>query len=178
MLGHLPSAPPIVRGGKKYRQCSAVIVFNEASDVLVGERAGKPGNWQLPQGGVDEGETSREAADREMYEEVGLKLGDLGLTHLFDVPTEKDACFYDVKGSWLAKQGFAGQHLAFSVYLLPSGKRDPSTFCNLTDANGHAEFSKVKWAKLEDVTASFSKVKWAKLEDVTVSGWEPKRLAY
>jgi putative (di)nucleoside polyphosphate hydrolase len=39
--------------------------------VFVGRRAKPPEAWQMPQGGVDRGETPVEAACRELYEEVG-----------------------------------------------------------------------------------------------------------
>jgi len=40
--------------------------------VLAFERADRPGQWQLPQGGLERGETPVEAAWRELGEETGL----------------------------------------------------------------------------------------------------------
>jgi putative (di)nucleoside polyphosphate hydrolase len=52
--------------GEEWRLCAAAVVFNTDGDVLVGERVGKDrGSWQLPQGGVDLGESVVEAASRE-----------------------------------------------------------------------------------------------------------------
>ena len=39
--------------------------------VFVGCRANQPDAWQMPQGGIDKGETPVEAACRELHEEVG-----------------------------------------------------------------------------------------------------------
>jgi putative (di)nucleoside polyphosphate hydrolase len=39
--------------------------------IFVGRRVKQPDAWQMPQGGVDRGETPVEAACRELYEEVG-----------------------------------------------------------------------------------------------------------
>ena len=39
--------------------------------IFVGRRIDKPGAWQMPQGGIDKGETPRDAAMRELHEEVG-----------------------------------------------------------------------------------------------------------
>ncbi|MCB1166099.1 MAG: RNA pyrophosphohydrolase [Leptospiraceae bacterium] len=59
---------------KPYRKNAGMIVFNAAGKVLAGDRIEYPGHFQLPQGGIDEGEEPRAAALRELYEEVGLKL--------------------------------------------------------------------------------------------------------
>lgn len=48
------------------------MVERGGGDVLVFERADVPGAWQLPQGGIDIGETPVEAAWRELAEETGL----------------------------------------------------------------------------------------------------------
>ena len=39
--------------------------------VFAGRRIGQPDGWQMPQGGIDRGETPVEAACRELKEEVG-----------------------------------------------------------------------------------------------------------
>ena len=39
--------------------------------IFVGRRANQPDAWQMPQGGIDEGESAVEAACRELWEEVG-----------------------------------------------------------------------------------------------------------
>ncbi|HUB95694.1 MAG TPA: NUDIX domain-containing protein, partial [Stellaceae bacterium] len=39
--------------------------------VFVGRRIDTPGAWQMPQGGIDAGETPKEAARRELKEETG-----------------------------------------------------------------------------------------------------------
>ncbi len=43
-----------------------------AGEVLLVERADELGHWQLPQGGIDKGETPRDAICREMKEELGI----------------------------------------------------------------------------------------------------------
>lgn len=61
---------------KPYRSNVGVVVFNDRGEVLTGERIQYPGVFQFPQGGMDEGEEPLEAARRELYEEVGLRLLD------------------------------------------------------------------------------------------------------
>lgn len=56
-----------------YRPNVGIVVFNRDGEVLQGERIDFPNAWQFPQGGIDEGESARCAAERELYEEVGIK---------------------------------------------------------------------------------------------------------
>ncbi len=54
-----------------YRPCVGIALFNNQGKVFVGERIDTPGAWQMPQGGVDPGETIEQTALRELGEEVG-----------------------------------------------------------------------------------------------------------
>jgi len=50
------------------------IVLNEKNKVFVGKRKDNPVNkWQMPQGGVNEGEKLIDAMKRELEEETGIK---------------------------------------------------------------------------------------------------------
>ena len=51
-----------------------IIVLNRKNKVFVAKRIDNPKNfWQMPQGGVDEGEDFLTAAYRELEEETGIK---------------------------------------------------------------------------------------------------------
>ncbi len=55
-----------------YRPCVGVMLFNRDGLVFVGRRIDQTiEGWQMPQGGIDEGETPRQAASRELQEEIG-----------------------------------------------------------------------------------------------------------
>ncbi len=54
-----------------YRPCVGIALFDDAGDVFVGERIDNPGAWQMPQGGIDEGENVETAFFRELKEETG-----------------------------------------------------------------------------------------------------------
>ena len=55
-----------------FRAGVGIIVKNDEGDVLALQRAGQPGAWQLPQGGLAVGEEPLQAALRELREETGL----------------------------------------------------------------------------------------------------------
>jgi len=63
-----------------YRPCVGMMVLNKDGLVWVGRRVDSPEEpegrghwWQMPQGGIDEGEEPREAALRELYEETNIR---------------------------------------------------------------------------------------------------------
>ena len=81
-----------------YRPNVGAVVFNRAGLVLVARRAELPnaearaGGWQLPQGGIDEGEDPREAILRELAEEIGTSRAEVIGEHdawlTYDLPPE------------------------------------------------------------------------------------------
>lgn len=60
-----------LRPGSEYRRNVGIMLIAPDRRVFVGNRADRPASWQMPQGGIDKGETPVEAACRELYEEVG-----------------------------------------------------------------------------------------------------------
>jgi len=51
-----------------------IVVLNKSNKVFVAQRIDNPKNfWQMPQGGVDDGEDFLKAAYRELYEETSIK---------------------------------------------------------------------------------------------------------
>jgi putative (di)nucleoside polyphosphate hydrolase len=61
-----------------FRPCAGVMLLNRDGLAFIGRRTGGPENaarsheWQMPQGGIDEGEDPYEAAVRELYEETNV----------------------------------------------------------------------------------------------------------
>ncbi len=61
-----------------FRAGVAIVVRRpDTGEVLAFERADTPGAWQLPQGGLQDGETPLQGAWRELEEETGLCEGDV-----------------------------------------------------------------------------------------------------
>lgn len=87
---------------KHYRPNVGLMLIGTDRRVFVGRRAGKSDGWQMPQGGVDRGETPIEAACRELSEEVGttkaLLLRESGDWIAYDVPAAMQPPHW--KGRW------------------------------------------------------------------------------
>lgn len=54
-----------------YRPNIGIVLVNGRNEVLLGQRV-RDHQWQLPQGGIDHGETPLQAMYRELHEEIGL----------------------------------------------------------------------------------------------------------
>lgn len=77
---------------KPYRPCVGIMLIDRSDRIFVARRVGTPDAWQMPQGGIDDGETPRDAALRELKEETGTdKAAFLAETRdwlRYDLPSE------------------------------------------------------------------------------------------
>jgi putative (di)nucleoside polyphosphate hydrolase len=76
-----------------YRPCVGIMLFNGDGRVFVARRIDMVSEaWQMPQGGIDEGEDPTAAAFREMGEEIGTEAAEvLAMTEDwldYDLPAE------------------------------------------------------------------------------------------
>ncbi len=81
-----------------YRPCAGMAVLNRNGFVFIGRRVDGPEHvdathvWQMPQGGIDDGEDPYPAALRELYEETNIrsveKLGEISDWLYYDIPRD------------------------------------------------------------------------------------------
>ena len=76
-----------------YRACASIVVFRKTQDgkvqVLLLHKPRKRDSWQFPQGGQEEGESLKEAAQRELKEEADVSVHVLGTSekvYQYDFP--------------------------------------------------------------------------------------------
>jgi putative (di)nucleoside polyphosphate hydrolase len=78
----MPTSKTIPEPGQlPYRRCVGLCLFNKDGLVLVAERRDRPGAWQMPQGGIQDGEEARVAALRELKEEIGTDAAEIIAEH-------------------------------------------------------------------------------------------------
>lgn len=77
---------------RPYRLCVGICLINHERKVFVAQRHDSPNAWQMPQGGIDEGETPEQAAFRELFEETNIKdaqiITSLSSTISYDFPLD------------------------------------------------------------------------------------------
>jgi len=119
------------------------MLVNRAGRIFAGERIDTPGAWQMPQGGIDSGETPREAALRELFEETGVS------ADLVSVEAEtRDWVRYDLPGHLLGKvwKGrFRGQEQKWLLLRFRGGDAD------IGIDTDHPEFARWTWLDPDDV---------------------------
>ena len=127
-----------------YRPCVGVMLIDAQGRAFVGQRRDSDvPAWQMPQGGIDDGESLHEAALRELWEETGVT-GDLveivGETPewiTYDLPPEL------VVKVW--KGRFRGQRQRW-VLMRFLGRDD-----QIRIDTPHPEFSEWRWLPPDDV---------------------------
>ena len=141
-----------------YRNGVGIVVLNNENKVFVAKRIDNPKNfWQMPQGGVDEGEDLLNAAYRELKEE----------TSIFNVKLIKeieDWTQYDLPSKLIGiiwKGRYKGQKQKWFIFKFLGN----DTEINIKTKN--PEFLDWKWIEIEKITeivVDFKKEVYQKVE--------------
>ena len=69
--------------GLPYRPCVGILLLNAEGRAFVASRTDQRegGAWQMPQGGIDDGESPAQAAMRELEEEIGTAKAEIIAEH-------------------------------------------------------------------------------------------------
>lgn len=132
--------------GLPYRPCVGVMLVNNAGRVFVGKRIDNKemDAWQMPQGGIDDGEDLHAAALRELEEETGVP------AELVTIIAEtRDELLYDLPDFLMGKMWggkFRGQRQKWLLMRFAGEDGD----INL-DAHEHPEFEAWRWVEPEQV---------------------------
>jgi putative (di)nucleoside polyphosphate hydrolase len=127
-----------------YRPGVGVMLVNAHGGIFVGQRIDWSGNaWQMPQGGVDEGEDWEAAAFRELNEETGIAPQLATILARTDEPLTYE--LPDELRTKLWKGRYRGQRQHW--YLMHFSGEDT----DINIATEHPEFSAWKWAAVEEL---------------------------
>lgn len=151
-----------------YRPCVGVMLINSDGLIFAAQRLDAPAGvaaWQMPQGGIDDGEKPGVAALRELWEETGVTAD---MVERLD--KTKDWVTYDLPPDLLGKVWggkYRGQRQKWFLY------RYLGTDAQINIATDHPEFSAWRWIGADEMIASIVPFKRGVYESVVAAfrGW-------
>ncbi len=133
-----------------YRECVGIMLLNSRGQVWVGHRIAKWKDdasahiWQMPQGGIDHGETPEQAAWRELKEETSVSSARI-------VATIDDWLYYDLPEEvvgFALKGKYRGQKQKWFAMALTG----PESEINIAADDGlEQEFDQWKWSDMDQL---------------------------
>jgi putative (di)nucleoside polyphosphate hydrolase len=144
-----------------YRPNVGLALFHRDGPVFLGKRIGTEGpyQWQMPQGGVDKGETPEEAAFRELEEEVGVP------PHLAELLEETpDWLYYEFPTELRARMKQRGRYLGQKQKWFAFRFKGRDADIRLDTHS--PEFADWRWASLEsspDLVIPFKKATYVEV---------------
>lgn len=125
-----------------YRSCVGIFLFNDEKKIFVGERLDNPGSWQMPQGGINDGESIEAAALREMREETGTDSAEI-------ICVSDQVYTYELPHHLLGKlwQGkYKGQEQRWVALRFTGEEREITLYDGV-----HPEFMAYQWVDIDHV---------------------------
>ena len=127
---------------------SLILIYTEDFKVLLMERADKKGFWQSVTGSLEENETPRDAAIREVFEETGINtsqyhLEDWKLSHIYEIYTH-----------WRYRYAPDVTHNTEHIF----GLKVPATTPIQLSADEHVQYRWVDWRDAMDKVFSWTNV--------------------
>ena len=118
------------------------MLINKYKEIFVAQRLDHPAEfWQMPQGGIDEGETAEEAVFRELKEEIGTNkikiIAKASKTYKYDIPSPLNGKL------WKGK--YRGQEQTWFL------ARFDGTDDDINIETEHPEFLAWRWAHLDEL---------------------------
>jgi putative (di)nucleoside polyphosphate hydrolase len=136
--------------GLPYRPCAGVMLINAEGRVFVGRRADRSEEgvdatwWQMPQGGLDEGEEPEAGARRELAEETGV-------TSARFVGRTRDWLTYDLPDE-LIGVAWEGRYRGQQQMWFAARFEGPDSEIDLGPREGHEqEFDDWRWVTLAEL---------------------------
>lgn len=136
--GKAAAGPPL-----RYRRGVGIMLLNASRQVFVAKRIDMPGDaWQMPQGGIDKGETPVAAAWREMREEIGTDRATLRAE-------SRDWLRYDLPADLVPRLWggrFRGQEQKWFAFDFTGSDADIDIA-----QHHHPEFSDWRWVEMDQL---------------------------
>jgi putative (di)nucleoside polyphosphate hydrolase len=142
-----------------YRNGVGIMMLNAENRVFVAKRIDTLAEaWQMPQGGMDDGETPEQSAMRELYEETGTDKAVI-------IAESRDWYYYDLPAELIGKiwKGkYRGQKQKWFVMRFLGADSD------INIHTPHPEFSEWRWVDMQslpDVIVPFKRTLYQALVD-------------
>ena len=153
-----PSLPTAPYEQRPYRPCVGIFLLNNDGLVFAGRRIDSRAEaWQMPQGGIDAGESPLQACMREMREEIGTNTAELVSQHddwlYYDIPLPLADRLWQGRYKGKSRNGWRCALPA----MMPISTLPPK---NLNSANGNGYRRMILSIWLCRLSAMFIKMYW------------------